>query len=117
MGIVVEYNPDLALRDHSEFTRGRRNREECVPKQLTAGRVYAFAKLGQRNYWLMGEIPLLVTHGDQKLGLPIASIQILEATHRLRGGSVWTVGKYKVIEVYKPGDKTIHFNGFAKTHS
>ncbi len=114
MGIVTEYNPDLALRAFSEFKKGNRAIEECIPQKLVAGGSYAFAKKGQRNYWLEGEIPLLITKGNQKLSKPVASIRILEATHILVHGQPWTKGKYLVIEVYNKTDGKIHFNGFAK---
>jgi len=114
MGIITEYNPDLALRDPSEYRKGNRREDECIPVDLKAGRVYPFAKLGQRNYWLEGEIPLLITQGNQKLSQPIASIIILEAAHILVNGKPWTKGKYKVVDVYPKGDKKVHFNGFAK---
>ncbi len=34
MGIKVEFNPDLALRDISEYKEGRRKQEECLPEKL-----------------------------------------------------------------------------------
>lgn len=37
MGIQVEFNPDLALRDYSEFEKGNRKEEECIPKNLETG--------------------------------------------------------------------------------
>ena len=112
MGIKVEYNPDLALRNISEFKAGRRKKEECIPEPLKKGLVYNFLKKEQRLYWLYGEIPLLETKGSQRMSFPIASIVILEATHVLINKEVWTKGKYKVIEVFR--DKQAHFNGFAK---
>lgn len=99
MGIQVEFNPDLALRDYSEFEKGNRKEEECIPKDLQEGQVYDFLKKDQRNYWLMGELPLLKTEGNQKLSGPIASIIILEATHLLIDGKPYTKGKYKVISL------------------
>jgi len=112
MGIQVEFNPDLALRNISEFKSGKRKLEECVPETLNVGAIYGFLKQGQRNYWLFGELPLLETAGNQKLSLPIASIIIIEATHILIDGDIYTKGKYKVVEIFT--DKTTHFNGFAK---
>jgi hypothetical protein len=112
MGIQVEFNPDLALRNWGEFESGRRMREECLPEELKLGVVYDFLKKGQRNYWLMGEIPLLQTEGNQVLGKPLASIIIVEVTHFLKDGEMWTRGKYKVVEVFVDGK--IHFNGFQK---
>jgi hypothetical protein len=112
MGIQVEFNPDLALRNISEFRNGNRKREECVPEKLEAGKVYEFMKQGQRNYWLEGEIPLLETKGNQQLSVPIASIMILEATHIILNGTPYTRGRYKVVEVF--GDSRIQFNGFAR---
>ena len=46
MGIEVSFNPDLALRDYSEFEKGNRREEECIPKELGAGNVYNFLKKG-----------------------------------------------------------------------
>lgn len=109
MGIKVEFNPDLALRDISEHKNGKREIEECIPEPLEEGKVYDFLKKDQRCYWFFGEIPLIETRGGEKLSRPRASIQILEATHFLSNDEVWTKGKYKVIEVFK--DDGIKFEG------
>jgi hypothetical protein len=114
MGILTEYNPDLALREFAEYSKGNRSADECIPKKLVSGKTYRFLKKGQRNYWLEGEIPLLITKGNQSLSKPIASIRILEAIHFLRNHEPWTKGTYKIVEVYTEKDTTIHFNGFAK---
>lgn len=107
MGIQVEFNPDLALRNISEHKAGKRKIEECIPEPLEKGRVYDFLKKGQRNYWLDGELPLVETNGNQELSRPIASIFILEATHFKEDGEAWTKGKYKIVEVFQ--DDEIHF--------
>jgi hypothetical protein len=112
MGIQVEFNPDLALRNIAEFKKGSRKEEECIPEDLKAGKVYPFLKLGHRNYWLEGEIPLLETVGNGNLSAPKASIIILEVTHSRIDDKNFTSGKYKIIEVFN--DDQIHFNGFAK---
>lgn len=112
MGIKVEYNPDLALRDISEYNNGNRKIEECIPEDLQAGQVYDFLKKDQRNYWLSGEIPLIETKGNEDLSLPKASIIILQATHFIEDNQSFTKGKYKVIKVFN--DDKIHFNGFAR---
>jgi hypothetical protein len=109
MGIKVEFNPDLALRDISEHKNGNRKIEECIPESLKEGKIYDFLKKDQRNYWLHGEIPLIETKGGEKLSRPRASIQILEATHFLDKREIWTRGKYKVIEIFK--DDKIKFEG------
>ena len=121
MGIAVEFNPDLALRDYSEFEKGNRKEEECVPKNLEIGKIYSFLKKGQRLYWLSddefwskGELPLCRTEGNQKLSRPIASIKILEVTHFLDNGEVFTKGKYKVIEVFDENNIKINFEGFKR---
>lgn len=115
MGIQVEFNPDLALRNYSEFVAGNRLEEECVPKLLEKERTYGFLKKGQRIYWFnddpewnFGEVPLVETRGNQKLTDPLASIKILEVTHFLKDGEVWTKGKYKVIDIFADGK--IKFN-------
>ena len=112
MGIIVEYNPDLALRNISEFKAGNRQKEECVPEGLSPGQVHDFLKSDLRNYWLEGEIPLTETKGNGKISRPLASIQILEATHFMKDGKRFTKGKFKVIEVFDPGSEKIQFEGF-----
>lgn len=34
MGIQVEYNPDLALRNIKEFKNGNRKIKECIPENF-----------------------------------------------------------------------------------
>ena len=109
MGIQIEFNPDLALR---KFGAEGKTSLECLPEILEEGKTYEFLKKGQRNYWLNGEVPLLETEGNQQLSRPLASIQILEATHFFDGEMVWTKGKYHLIKIIKP--KEIYFNGFNK---
>lgn len=112
MGIKVEYNPDLALRDISEYKEGRRKQEECLPEKLEEGKIYDFLKEGQRLYWLEGELPLLETKGMENLSKPKASILILEATHFRRENKNYTKGSYKVIKIISEGE--IYFNGINK---
>ncbi|HCP08925.1 MAG TPA: hypothetical protein DIT25_03965 [Candidatus Moranbacteria bacterium] len=116
MGIQVEFNPDLALRDISEYKSGNRKIEECIPEPLEEGKVYDFLKKGQRLYYLSdsefwgnGQIPLMQTSGNENLSRPIASVKILEATHFLDEGECYTKGKYKVISVFDEKDPKIHF--------
>lgn len=110
MGIKVEFNPDLALRDMAEHKNGNRKLAECIPEPLEEGAIYDFLKKDQRNYWLFGEIPLLETKGNEVLSRPKASIIILEATHFLDKGEIWTRGKYKVVKVFR--DDKVYFEGF-----
>jgi len=112
MGIRVEFNPDLALRNIVAYKKGERKIEECIPESIEAGKVYSFLKIDQRNYWLHGEIPLLETGGGEKLSRPKASIIILEATHFLDNDVMYTKGKYKVIEVFS--DDEIYFESYER---
>jgi hypothetical protein len=112
MGIKIEFNPDLALRNYKEFLKGNRKEAECIPAKLVPGETYDFLKSGQRNYWLQGEIPLLETKGNEQLSRPVASIIILEATHFLDKKELFTKGKYKVVEVFS--DKEIYFESYAR---
>ncbi|KKQ81351.1 MAG: hypothetical protein UT05_C0019G0010 [Parcubacteria group bacterium GW2011_GWF2_38_76] len=112
MGISVEFNPDLALRNFEEFKLGKRKKEECIPGDLKEGKTYSFLKKDQRNYWFDGEVPLLETKGNAILSRPIASIKIVEATHFLLDSQVFTRGTYKVIEVFK--DSQVHFESYQK---
>ena len=112
MGIRVEFNPDLALRNISEYKNGKRKIEECIPENLQSGETYPFLKADQRNYWLEGEIPLLETKGNGVLSSPLAAVKILEATHIIENGKLYKKGKYQVTEVFT--DSAAHFNGFSK---
>lgn len=111
MGIQVEFNPDLALR---MFRTPGRMEEECLPRVIEPGRIYPFLKRGQRNYWFDGEVPLLITDGNQNLSSPIASVKIMNTTHFVNIDEVYTKGYYKVIEVYDPKSPKVHFNGINK---
>ena len=115
MGIKVEFNPDLALRNFSEFLSGARRKQECIPQTLELGQIYDFLKREQRNYWLLGEIPLIETKGSEQLSRPKASIRILEATHFVSDGDVYTKGKYQVLEVFN--DDKVHFECFDRIGS
>ncbi len=111
MGIQIEFNPDLALRDISYYHSGKRTLEECIPETLEAGKEYDFLKEGQRNYWFQGEIPLLQIDGNQQLSRPLASIVIIEATHYLEKGKVYTCGVYRVEKVLDPESSEVYFEG------
>lgn len=112
MGIRVEFNPDLALRNIIEYKEGRRKIEECIPGQLSENEIYDFLKKDQRLYWLHGELPLRETKGGEVLSRPKASVQIIETTHFLDGGELWTKGKYKVIKLLNESDN--YFEGYEK---
>ena len=114
MGIKVEYNPDLALRNIIEHKESKRSLEECIPEKLEVNKIYSFLKEGQRNYWLEGQVPLLETDGKQNLSRPLASIVILNVTHFIKEGRVYTKGEYTVKEIYYIKDPEIHFEGFNK---
>lgn len=121
MGIKVEFNPDLALRNIAEHKNGRRKIEECIPDPIEEGKIYDFLKSGQRLFYLSdsefygnGQLPLCETNGKEELSRPIASIKILEATHFLDQGKVFTKGKYQVIEVFDRNDSKIHFEACKK---
>ena len=110
MGIKIEFNPDLALRNISEYKSGNRKLEECIPENPKKGTTYSFLKQDQRNYWLHGELPLLETQGNEILSRPRASIQILEATHFLEDGKPYTKGKYRIVKILK--DDEIYFESY-----
>lgn len=117
MSIIAEFSPELALRDIKEFKKGRRRREECVPEKIKKGKIYNFLKTGQRLYWLndepfwgYGQMPLVITDGAGKVSRPVASIKMLEVTHFLNQGKIYSKGKYRVIDVFDINDKKIHFN-------
>lgn len=110
MGIAVEFNPDMALRNIREFKEGKRKEEECVPEKLEKGKVYNFLKEGQRHYCMICQSPLVETIGKGKLSKELAAIRILEVTHYFdENGKVWTKGKFKIEEIFEHDDKRIHF--------
>ncbi len=113
MGIQVEFNPDLALRDIKEFQEGRRAKEECIPEKLEVDNTYHFLKKGQRNYYMNDDeyVPLVETQGNQQISRPLAGVRILEATHFLKNGEIWTKGKYRVAKILDKNSEVI-FNGF-----
>ena len=119
MGINVEFTPDLALRNIEEFRAGRRLEDECLPENLVVGETYNFLKKGQRLFWFSddpawssGQLPLSETTGNNQLARPIASVKILEATHFLKKGEVYTRGKYQVMEIFN--DEKVHFESYRK---
>jgi len=114
MGIQVEFNPDLALRNISEFKNNNRRIEECIPEDLREGETYDFLKKGQRNYWFDGELPLLETKGGGDLSRPIASVKIIEATHFLQDGEPYTRGRYKVMAKFDVNDSAINFESYKR---
>jgi hypothetical protein len=121
MGIQIEFNPDLALRDYSEFIDGNKRLEECIPNELETGKTYEFLKKGQRLFWLTddkewnkGELPLMITKGNQKLSRPIASIKIIEVTHFLLNHEPYTKGKYKIIELFDIDNPKINFEAYKR---
>lgn len=108
MGIKVEFNPDLALR---RFGTQNRKIEGCIPEKIEKGNIYNFLKEGLRNYWLEGEVPLLITEGNSKLSQPIASVIIIESTHFKKDNKLWTKRKYKVEEIFDISNNKINFEG------
>ncbi len=112
MGIQVEFNPELALFNFSEFRQKQRLLEECIPEKILEGKVYNFLKDGLRNYYLFGEVPLIETNRNHIHSPPMASVIILSVTHFLKNGTPFTKGEYKVVEVFN--DNKIHFNGLER---
>ena len=77
--------------------------------------MYTFLKHGQRNFWFGGEIPLYETEGDGPIGRPIASIQMIDATHFPDGnGNMFMRGRYRVVEVFDPEDDEPKFDGLKR---
>jgi hypothetical protein len=112
MGVAIEFNPDLALRNISEFKAGRRKIEECIPEKIQENEIYPFLKSGQRNYWLEKEIPLVETKGNCDITRPLASVKIIEETHFIENHEQFTKGKYLIAEIFN--DKKVHFEGLER---
>ncbi|MBR9704242.1 hypothetical protein GOV12_02430 [Candidatus Pacearchaeota archaeon] len=121
MGIEIIYNPDLALRDYEEYEKGNRKVEECIPKNLEVGKTYEFLKSNQRVYWLNsseewnnGEMPLVITKGNEIVSRPVASIKMIEFTHFIINGKTFTKGIYMVIEIFDKDDTRVKFECFKR---
>jgi hypothetical protein len=110
MGIKIEFNPDLALRNIAEFQAGKRKIEECIPTDLKEGEIYPFFKKELRCYWLLGELPLRETQGNQILSKPKASVKMLEVTHFEENGELFTRGKYQIIKILN--ENSAYFDGY-----
>ena len=80
------------------------------PEDLKTGKTYPFLKCDQRNYWLSGQIPLIETKGGEVLSRPKAVIVILEVTHFVDNGIIYTKGLYRVDKVID--DDEVHFECF-----
>ncbi len=111
MGIAVEFCPDLCLR---LFETEGRDSKECLPEKIVVGNIHNFLKKGQRNYWMVGKLPLRETKGNGILSRLLASVKFLEVAHFLKDGAVWTCGRYEIMEVYDLSDEKIHFDGLEK---
>jgi len=102
MGIQIEFNPDLALRNIAEFKAGRRKIEECIPEKLAIGKTYSFLKNEQRIYYMKGDVALIETTKEGgNFSQPRAVVKILEVMHFVKKGEVYTKGKYKVLKIFK----------------
>lgn len=114
MWILIEFAPDLALRNISFFNSWERKIEECVPEKLEVWKVYEFLKEGQKNYYLLEDepIPFRETKWNSILSRPLAAVRILEATHFLNNWKIFTRWKYKVLEIFDINSPEIHFEWF-----
>ena len=112
MGIQIEFNPDLALRNIREHGKSRRSIDECIPDILEVGKEHEFRKKGQRVYYLLGPVPLCETEGNGKLSEPIAGVQIIEPTHKIINGEIYTTGRYRVLKLKDPNDSKPLFVGW-----
>jgi hypothetical protein len=101
MGIKVEFNPDLALRNIEEFKNGKRKKEECIPENIEKGKEYEFLKKGQRNYCLTCFSHLCETKGNEKISGSLAEVMITKYTNFINGEGIFTKGIFKVLRVLK----------------
>ena len=55
------------------------------------------------------------TQGNEQLSRPLASIRILNYSHRIYPNKIlYTLGQYRIEEVFNFDDPTIHFEGFQR---
>jgi hypothetical protein len=98
MGLEIEFNTLLVLRNMSEFHEGTRKKEECIPSDLEKEVSYSFLKSGQRIYPLMKEMALLETRNGN-LSDPVAKIILTEINHMVYEEKLYTRGTYQVVNI------------------
>lgn len=106
MGIQVEYNDVLALREWGDEERAE---VETIPPDLKEGDTYDYRKNGYRILPLMKAIPLVQTKGGQKFEKVVALVCIQNITVEAdpMGDRIFTFGQYRVIKILDqelPGD-------------
>ena len=109
MGIQVEFNPDLALRDISHHREGKRSLEECLPKLLREGATHHFKKKGQRNYYFLEPVPLLET--KEINDYPPSSRRYYSGSNSLLKRIMYTKGRYRIEKVFDPASLEVYFEG------
>ena len=109
-GVEIELNKELHLRAHGS---SERKAEECLPEFLREGNTHDLLKKGQRNYHMVGDIPLKeVGVGEEVL----ASVRITKAIHCLYEGDIWTKGSYRIVNINSRGKRTVSFDSSGGTY-
>lgn len=98
MGISVEYNDVLALRESGDTERTER---ETIPVNIQEGVVYTYQKDGYRIFPIGKVIPLVVTQGRQQFTRVAALVVIGRVSVDLDPCDSQSVscGWYRVIKV------------------
>lgn len=99
MGVPVEFNAVLALRDAAESINEQRHVDEYLPDHPKVGQEYGFRKCGQRIYQLGVPLSLLTTAGDNKTMQKVGTAVIIEARHIMEEDHVLTIGRYRILKL------------------
>ena len=101
MGIKVEYNDVLALRE-SDNSNLELRETQCLSRLLHHGSTHDYLKLGYRVFPLRKTIPLVVTKGDQIFTRVPALISIWSInvdSDPFDKTDIHTFGKYTVVNL------------------
>ncbi len=98
MGIPVEYNDVLALREWGDLERSE---SETIPPNIREKGIYDYKKDGYRVLPLLKIIPLVQTKGGQNFEKVVALVTIENITVEADpiGDRIITFGQYRVIKV------------------
>lgn len=98
MGIKVEYNDVLALREWGDPERAE---VETIPLELKEGETYDYQKNDYRIFPLKKPIPLVQTKGGQNFEKVVALVSIQNITVEAdpMGDRIITFGQYRVVRI------------------
>jgi hypothetical protein len=100
MELTPTFESELALWNIREFVTDKKKFDECIPENFKEGREYNFLLEGQKFFGLFAKFPLVEIGGNSNgMNNTRALINIIEVTHFLDNGKLFTKGKYRILRV------------------